>query len=437
MVDIIGNHARALLMHRIWRANLMYAAYKSDLSDRGQELARVTQLAKDDAFSGSLDTDRVAKFQAEVLEHWPNPYLPNIHTGGNKNWFNWFNLREFPVDEHLIGISDVAKGCLFPCDHCGDENFHFWTNVDSAPVIVQKMLSASRSRNELVWEAEANYDLLGCFDPFLGIHFDGYVALGMSISSRFRMAALTRGVDPIDYRGLNALKRFVNLPKDKVNLGLSFHLALAKPNLIEAIYNIGGGDIPFEFIDALSSRYALSIRVLGSRLSLISLFDNIEKNVFERISGAEDEQIARLLLRYHEASVQAFDLAMRKAGASECLDRSQVYSRPISSEGFGSRFGSRIYQAWMHDSRCIRSEKEKTKRRSLPYPNYAVGNAPKYSRILIGYTSEEVEGLMVVVRDPFFPRETLVNTRFDFLWPNDDVDYIVLMNQISQSSLSK
>ncbi|MDP2904910.1 MAG: methyltransferase domain-containing protein, partial [Candidatus Omnitrophota bacterium] len=251
------------LLARLRRMELMFTVYQEILSNYGREtwrrVANIIGEIKGNNFSLIGEADK-------VLALMPDPQHIDIETGGEKNWIDWFDLKD--ID---ISAPHTSRFCMQPCQHCSRGNGFFAARHWPAPIVIRKI-----EREGLKVEVGSQRDeFLRRGDPFFRIHSDGYVEFALRSGKQIDLDITTVGWDKDDARTQTATENIINLfssdsisdeMKNKCFFQLSLHLCSPRYGLIQAIYKTGGRRVPRRLIKAYVRRYLNIIKTLGPLL---------------------------------------------------------------------------------------------------------------------------------------------------------------------------
>ena len=105
----------------------MFTVYRPMLSDRGHRISSlVDEVIGQKPGLGSGE---------QLIELMPRSGAPlDLVKGGSDNWYRWFDLSKYRIEESAIG-----HGCTAPCGPCLRGNGADVASVDPLPVVVKKM----------------------------------------------------------------------------------------------------------------------------------------------------------------------------------------------------------------------------------------------------------------------------------------------------------
>lgn len=360
-IQFIGNPARAKFAHQLWRTNLMFRAYRHDLSETiGQRLACLTSAAQKDVQAGRYDTSDVNRVQTEVLSRLPNPAGTDFSDISPGSWQSWFVVRRRALKGATI--SPIGEGCLEPCSFCMEGNATGWVKSDPLYVVAANVRHSyggiQQKHGEVYYfQGLTRNNVPEWLDPFFGFDAGSLAASLARLDCIVVFAPIIKGFDPNDPRALNVARRIVQImqPNYRNEIQLSFHLGMGIPDfdIIEEIYGAGGGKIPKEVIEKYAERYGEIFRILGPGIERVLLYGSSTDIRYGKITEFPLYDERDMNDMFNRATRQAFLSALSLAGIDACelpfiLDR-----RPISNVGRGHDFFRRLNYAWLNKGRCM------------------------------------------------------------------------------------
>jgi len=399
------------LAHKIWRAHLMFRAYKHDLSQRGQELALLTNKASDRISAGDCLAKEVQKVEMEVLANLPDTAGTNLLDASERSWLNWFDLGK---KISRLDISEpMGDGCLEPCSFCERGNSSGWTSDKPLYVIASIIRNYYEDRPRaggapsLFYQGVFGNNVIEWLDPFFHFDIASLAASLAMLDGKITFAPIVKAFNPDDLRTLDAVRRLgsINRPDYTNSLILSFHLGIGSPeyDLIKSVAAAGGKKIPNEIIDRYAARYAANFMEMAPRrIFIYGLGLGIRAGELQA-NFASDWNDSTAVFNW--ATRQTYIRALALAGidihetpfAIAALDR-----RPLHYGGRGFDF-LRRYDRAFYQGEFLEADK-----------NCATDLAEKQTP----YTKVKRRGDgTVLVTNPSVPEEVLVRTTLDELWP--------------------
>ncbi|MDP2905141.1 MAG: hypothetical protein Q8O22_02405 [Candidatus Omnitrophota bacterium] len=410
------------LLARLRRMDLMFTAYQEILSNYGRETwRRVADII------GGIKGNNVSLIDEaqQVLALMPNPNHIDIETGGEKNWINWFDLKD--ID---LSVPHTSRFCSQPCQHCCRGNGFFAARHWPAPIVIRKI-----ERQGLKIDLASQRDeFLRRGDPFFRIHSDGYVEFALRSGKQIDLDITTVGWDEDDTRTQTATESIVNLfssgsipdeIRHRCYFRLSLHLCFPRPgyNLIQAIHKTDGRRVPRRVIKAYVRRYLNIIKTLGPLLRVIyveltpspSLLNRATAKVFSKAlkqAGIKNNDRKSFVSAIVERETKSGNY-LNGLPQFFCVDLNlnkfrqfTILTMPIKEEGRGGDFLRRLKLAEQADPRCLKIDMDAVTDKNpapLAFPEVAVTPRGK-----------------VIVESVVNPGRTLVESSLDEL---DPVDY--------------
>ncbi|MFH1684161.1 MAG: hypothetical protein ABIA67_04690 [Candidatus Margulisiibacteriota bacterium] len=394
------------LAKQINRANLMFAAYRYDLSSEGERLAAVTSQAQQKIAAEKFDVVEVNQIRQEVLAAWPDPSGADLLTSA---WLGWFK-----VDDVTESLNDpIGQGCLEPCSFCERGNIDGWVHDDPLYVIaarVKKAFALAKSVNSpLFFQGTFANNVIEWFDPLLNFDIGSLAASFAKLDCEVVFSSIIKAFNPEDQCMLAAAQRFasVSSPNFIARLALSFHLGIGSPDhdIIRAICDAREKRIPDSIIDRYAQRYGENFKIIGPMIYKVFLYGSgfgirdgelgdditVDKNNSSDVFNWATKQALLRALNYAGIEVNNLPFALT------LFDR-----RPLHHAGRGFDFFRRLDKAFYEgqylepDQGCNQDFKPK------PTPHTRV--------------ARKADGT-IIVRNPHEPTEILVQTTLDELGP--------------------
>ena len=248
---------------------LMFTAYREVLSAYGREMSV--------RFNSNAQMSRLM----------PDPHNIDIKTGGNKNWFRWF-------DRSLIRVSDdsgFSRGCLEPCQQCGAVERNFRTLLRPLPANLQMILDYG-------WSFFNVSDPFGgLLDPFFGVRVDGLMKFCLDHHPSEQIRLTTRGWEEDDPDTQDSAERINAMAQEgsDIKFILSFHLGHPRYDIIRDIHLNNGKEVSQELIDTYARRYANVMQTLQGRWQAVHLFGTEGSDLYNRALASVFEKTFTML----------------------------------------------------------------------------------------------------------------------------------------------
>ena len=419
LIESIGNPARARFAHQLWQMGKMFEGYSPMLSEHGQQAAHDTVAAQHALTQRCYEGSEIRR--GEILVGDVSAAREDFEVD---NFMAWFDLSRYQLKAAHSNNGAIVRGCSEPCHICYDGNGNYWGRSDPAPVVIGKMKRGLQLRNKLQLNFVYQGDPFEWMDPFLEAHLGWLFGYASKLDPNFESTFFyTKGWGLHTWRAQQAAEMLSSMPSEfidtswnasregpRVEITISFHLALSNPDILRAVLEVGGGRIPQGFVEQVAQRYADVFRTLGDKIYEVRINHDIAAALIGVV--ADEGRRSEIADAFTKATKQAFTLACQLAGLPDDsrLDRYN-YQHLIEPKGRGRDFARRLWQVWEGNPAGMVPDRSIINGfRDHPAIDVEIG----YPEVLVSC------GGRVQVRDPDDFKNLLVNTNLDTLWPNSE-----------------